>query len=69
MTRPATFTQGDVAKLLKGAKAAGLSVRSIEIDRTGKIVAQFGEPAGASGSGNDWDEVLPDATERTAAQR
>lgn len=71
MTRPAVFTQADIAKLLKGAKAAGMSVASVEIDRSGKIVARFG--SGAPGDDraaevNEWDEVLPDGQgERTAA--
>ncbi|RYE42043.1 MAG: hypothetical protein EOP24_34325 [Hyphomicrobiales bacterium] len=69
MSRPAAFTQGDVAKVLKGAKAAGLSVASIEIDRSGKIVARFGRVAETeAASGNEWDEVLANGQgERTAA--
>ena len=58
MTRPAAFTQGDVAKVLKGARAAGMDVRRIEIDREGKIVALFGRPgAGDAVPANEWDEV------------
>lgn len=65
--RPAAFTQADIAKILKGAKAAGVSVRSVEIDRTGKIVAQFGAPR-SSTAANEWDEVLPnEQTQRPAA--
>jgi len=70
MTRPAVFTQADIAKLLKGAKAAGMSVASVEIDRSGKIVARFGAAAGeaVAPEANEWDEVLPDGQgERTAA--
>lgn len=71
MTRPAVFTQADIAKLLKGAKAAGMSVASVEIDRSGKIVAKFGAAASADDSAtaavaNEWDEVLNDAQERPA---
>lgn len=69
MTRQAVFTQGDIAKLLKGAKAAGMSVHSIEIDRSGKIVARFDGAAGeaAPAEGNEWDEVLPDGQEERPA--
>lgn len=62
MTRPAAFTQGDIAKVLKGAKAAGMNVASVEIDRSGKIVAWFGEQrpgrVTAAAEPNEWDEVL-----------
>ncbi len=69
MTRPAVFTQADIAKLLKGAKAAGMTVASVEIDRSGKIVARFGGAgAAASAETNEWDEVLGDGQgQRTAA--
>lgn len=73
MTRPAVFTQADIAKLLKGAKAAGMTVASVEIDRSGKIVARFGASGpGADGvapaEANEWDEVLTNGQgERTAA--
>lgn len=70
MTKPAMFTQADIAKLLKGAKAAGLTVASVEIDRSGKIVARFGSADGdvTPAEANEWDEVLPHGQgERTAA--
>lgn len=41
MTKPAVFTQGDISKLLKGAKAAGLAVSRVTIEPTGTIVAEF----------------------------
>lgn len=72
MSRPAAFTQADIAKLLKGAKAAGMLVASVEIDRSGKIVAKFGKPGGEDGlAPNEWDEVLnPDVqAQRPARQR
>lgn len=71
MTRPATFTQSDVTKVLKAARAAGLPVASVEIDRTGKIVANFGGPADAvPAGGNEWDEVLDRAQDnRTTKER
>ncbi len=71
MSRPAAFTQADIAKLLKGAKAAGMSVASVEIDRTGKIVAKFGTPGETIAAGdNEWDEVLPNGQpQRPAAER
>lgn len=71
MSRPAAFTQADIAKLLKGARAAGLTVASIEVDRSGRLVARFvGQGDAAAGGVNEWDEVLPDGQEeRSAAER
>jgi hypothetical protein len=43
MTRAAAFTQGDISKVLKGAKAAGFNVSSVVVDPTGRIVAQLGK--------------------------
>ncbi|MGY2986491.1 hypothetical protein ACVI1K_003838 [Bradyrhizobium sp. USDA 4508] len=41
---PQTFRQADVTKALKGAVAAGIDVRRVEIDRDGKIVVVAGGP-------------------------
>lgn len=67
MTKPAIFTQGDVQKVLKGARAAGMELSRLEIDRAGRIVAVFkdGEPAEPE---NEWDEVLTHVP-RVAAKR
>lgn len=70
MTRPAAFTQADIAKLLKGAKAAGLTPSSVEIDRSGKIVARFGAAGAgdeAPADANEWDEVLTNGQENRPA--
>lgn len=66
MGRSVAFKQADVARVLKGAKAAGAKVQRIEIDRAGKIVAIF---AGADDAGgiNEWDEVFRDAEAKRAA--
>ena len=41
-----TFRQRDLARALKGTKAAGLEVSKIEIDKDGKIVLTIGRPDG-----------------------
>ncbi|WEK05720.1 MAG: hypothetical protein P0Y65_05555 [Candidatus Devosia phytovorans] len=70
MTRPAAFTQGDISKLLKGAKAAGVSVKRVVIDRTGRIVADFGETVeDATAPTNEWDVVFDAQEKRTAKGR
>ena len=69
MTKPAVFTQGDISKLLKGAKAAGVAVKRIIIDRSGKIVADLGETDQSAGQPNEWDEVFNAQEERPAKRR
>ena len=68
MTRPAVFTQGDIAKLLKGAKSAGMPVVRVTIDRTGRIVADFGNAVNDDDAPNEWDTVF-DAQEKRPAKR
>ncbi len=36
--RPCTFTRRDITRALRGAKAAGIEVQRVEIDKAGKIV-------------------------------
>ncbi|MGC1345087.1 MAG: hypothetical protein WA863_03075 [Methyloceanibacter sp.] len=40
---PLTFRQRDLARALKGTKAAGLEVSKVEIDKDGKIVVIIGK--------------------------
>jgi hypothetical protein len=69
MTKPAIFTQGDISKLLKGAKAAGMPVKRVIIDRSGRIVADFGETEQDAAPPNEWDEVFNAQEERPAKRR
>jgi hypothetical protein len=50
------FKQSDVTKAVKGVVAAGVSVRQIEIDQTGKIVimTNSGEPLPPSNALDGW---------------
>ncbi|MGA2057954.1 MAG: hypothetical protein ABSG88_21940 [Bradyrhizobium sp.] len=54
-----SFKQGDVTKALKGAVAAGIGVRRVEIDRDGKIVVIAGAPEQVAPPhpANEWDSV------------
>ena len=54
---PQTFRQRDVAAAIKAAKAAGLEVARVEVDKTGKIVVVTIKGAAASPD-NEWDTVL-----------
>ncbi|KKB80829.1 hypothetical protein VW35_01060 [Devosia soli] len=58
MTKAAMFTQGDISKLLKGAKAAGMTVKRVVIDRSGRIVADLGGEADDAPPSNEWDVVF-----------
>ncbi|WP_186767239.1 hypothetical protein [Devosia ginsengisoli] len=69
MTKPAVFTQGDISKLLKGAKSAGVDVRRVIIDRSGRIVADFGKPVDDTSEPNEWDVVFDAQEKRTAKGR
>lgn len=54
MTARAKFTQSDVTRAIKGAKAAGEKVQRFEIDATGKIVIYTDRAANDDGP-SDWD--------------
>jgi hypothetical protein len=57
---PLTFRQNDLVRALKGARAAGLDVARVEIDKAGKIVivTEQGSTSLTEPSENPWDEVL-----------
>jgi hypothetical protein len=64
---PCTFRQTDVARALRAARAAGLVVDKVEIDRAGKIVivaakGDIGFPENPFDERNPWDEVLTNAS-------
>jgi hypothetical protein len=55
---PLTFRQQDLVRALKGARAAGIEVARVEIDKTGKIVIVTGSPRDERDSDrNEWDEI------------
>jgi hypothetical protein len=57
---PATFRQSDLARALRAARAAGLEIARVEVDRTGKITVIPGKPDSGDqeqeGS-NDWADA------------
>ena len=55
MTAPARFRQADVARAMKGVKAAGGKVERVEIDPNGKIVIYTESSAANDDSPSDWD--------------
>jgi hypothetical protein len=60
VSRRSSFAQSDVTRALKAAKAAGIPVKRIEIETTGKIVVvteqERGNAADRSDE-NEWDSV------------
>jgi hypothetical protein len=69
MTKAAVFTQGDISKLLKGAKAAGVTVKRVVIDRSGRIVADLAGAEDDAQPVNEWDVVFNAEEKRTAKGR
>lgn len=55
----ATFTQSDVTRAVKGAKAAGVDVARIKIAKDGTIEIDTGKPADEPDKPeiNEWDVV------------
>lgn len=69
MARPLAFRQGDVARALKAAKSAGITVARYEIDAEGKIVVFAGEPTSASMQTDPLDEWKARRDARRAQRR
>jgi hypothetical protein len=55
-SRAARFTQSDLTKAIKGARAGGINPRRIEIDPSGRIIICTTDDQ--HGGANPWDEVL-----------
>jgi len=55
MTAPAKFTQSDITRAIKGAKAAGVAAPKVEIDPNGKIVIYTESRAANDDGPSDWD--------------
>ena len=46
---PSSFKQSDVARAIRGVKAAGVEVAKVEIDKDGKIIVIIGKPETMAG--------------------
>ena len=58
MSRRSTFRQSDLTRALKGAEAAGVKIRRLEIDPDGRLVLLVGGADAEVGQGrNPWDKV------------
>ena len=53
----ASFRQGDLARALRAARAAGAEVARVEIDRDGKLVLVMGPGSEPTTKPNEWDAV------------
>ena len=56
---PCTFTASEIARALKGWKAAGIPVGSLEVSRDKIVIVAASDkgPASANKKTNEWDEV------------
>lgn len=53
------FKGSDLQRAVRSARAAGLTIARVEIDKAGKIAVVAGPPAAASGGdANPWDAAL-----------
>jgi hypothetical protein len=54
------FRQTDLKRALKGARAAGMEIARVEINKDGVIVIVPGKPSGVaiSEETNEWNEVI-----------
>ena len=61
MRRACLFRERDVRRLAKAARAEGLQIARIEIDKFGKIILVTGKAEQVAGEGgevaNEWDSV------------
>ena len=59
--RPSTFRQTNLTRALKGARAAGIEIGRVEIDRDGRIVLvvtkREKDSGDVLGEHNEWDAV------------
>jgi hypothetical protein len=53
------FRQTDLTRALRGARAAGVEVAQVEIDKDGRIIVVAAKPKEDSGGGeqNEWDAI------------
>jgi hypothetical protein len=57
---PRTFRQGDLTRVVKAVRAAGVEVARVEVDKAGRIVvvtAKEGENQPPEGEANEWDRI------------
>ena len=53
-----TFRKHDVKRAVEAARAAGIEVSRVEIDKNGKIVIVGGKPGDAAeATTNEWDAI------------
>jgi hypothetical protein len=67
--RACTFRQSDLARALKAAKAAGVVVERVEIDREGKLVMVMGHSSETTTEGNEWDAVKQNGTDQISIRK
>jgi hypothetical protein len=55
---PSTFRQRDMTRAVRAVVAAGVGVKRVEVDKSGKIVVHAGaEEIPEERAANEWDDV------------
>jgi hypothetical protein len=57
---PQRFWKRDVVRAIKAARAAGVPIARVEVDKDGKIIVVAGEPAkdpATKEGANEWDAI------------
>jgi hypothetical protein len=65
--RPCTFRQSDLTRAIKAARAAGVEIERVEIERDGRMIVVMNKgdvPQPNGGDTNPWDEVLSDVADK-----
>ena len=55
-----TFRQRDMAAAIRAARAAGIEIAKVEVDKDGKIIIVAGKPVetGDATTTNEWDAMI-----------
>jgi hypothetical protein len=61
---PASFKQRDVTRAIKGARAAGIDVSGVKVDKQGNIVILTGKPIESPDGGGSWDQAIAELESR-----
>ena len=54
---PLTFKQLDLTRAIKAARAAGLEIARLRVNRDGDIIVEIGKPREPTAEKNEWDDA------------
>jgi len=59
---PHTFKQRDLTRAIKGARAAGIDVARVVIDKQGRISIEIARGGSEVATENPWDQAVAEVT-------